>query len=198
MPHQRFYLVAGLGNPGVAYDNTRHNAGFLVIEALADRYAIPLNKKKFNAVFGRGTVGGADVILAKPLAYMNRSGQPVRQLADYYKISHRDVLIIHDDIDLAFGRLKIKEKGGDGGHKGVRSIIDALSSDVFVRVRIGIGRSEKQRNVSDHVLSKFLPDELAVIRQLIMRARDAVVTILCEGAKEGMNRFNDRRIQLSS
>jgi PTH1 family peptidyl-tRNA hydrolase len=105
---------------------------------------------------------------------------------------------VHDDIDLVFGRLKIKEKGGDGGHKGVRSIIDALGEDVFIRLRIGIGRSEDGRDVSGHVLGRFAADEKHMIRQIVERARDAVVTILCEGAREGMNRFNDRRIQISS
>jgi len=198
MPGKRLHLVAGLGNPGAEYAHTRHNAGFLVADAIAERHAIALKKSKFNAVFGRGTVCGVDTVLAKPQAFMNRSGPPVQQLADYFRISHRDILVVHDDIDLVFGRLKIKEKGGDGGHKGVRSLIDALGDDVFVRVRIGIGRSEIHQVVSDHVLGRFLPEEQTLIQQVIGRARDAVVTILCEGAKEGMNRFNDRRIQISS
>ena len=187
-----------MGNPGAEYAHTRHNAGFLVADAIAERHAIALKKSKFNAVFGRGTVCGVDTVLAKPQAFMNRSGPPVQQLADYFRISHRDILVVHDDIDLVFGRLKIKEKGGDGGHKGVRSIIDALGEDVFIRLRIGIGRSENGRDVSDHVLGRFEADETHRIRQIVERARDAVVTILCEGAREGMNRFNDRRIQISS
>jgi PTH1 family peptidyl-tRNA hydrolase len=198
MPPKRVHLVAGLGNPGAEYAGTRHNAGFLVVDEIAERYAVPLNKKKFHTVFGRGDIGGVDTILAKPQAFMNRSGPPVRQVVDYFRISHRDILVVHDDIDLVFGRLKIKEKGGDGGHKGVRSIIDALGEDVFIRLRIGIGRSENGRDVSDHVLGRFEADEKHRIRQIVERARDAVVTILCEGAREGMNRFNDRRIQISS
>ena len=198
MVEKRVHLVTGLGNPGTEYAKTRHNAGFLVIDDIAESYAIPLNREKFNVVFGRGVIGGVNTILAKPLSFMNRSGPPVRQLTDYFRISHRDILVIHDDIDLDFGRLKIKEKGGHGGHKGIRSLIDALGKDVFVRLRIGIGRSENGLDVSDHVLGRFGPNEKHMVRQIVERARDAVVTILCEGAKEGMNRFNDRRIQISS
>ena len=187
-----------MGNPGTEYAKTRHNAGFLVIDDIADRYSIALNKEKFNVVYGRGIIDGVNTILAKPQSFMNRSGPPVRQLADYFRISHGDILVVHDDIDLDFGRLKIKEKGGHGGHKGIRSIIDALGKDSFVRLRIGIGRSEKGLDVTDHVLGRFGSNEIQMIRKIVERSRDAVVTILCEGAKEGMNRFNDRRIQISS
>lgn len=198
MVEKRVHLVAGLGNPGTEYEKTRHNAGFLVIDDIAERYAIPLNREKFNVVFGRGVIDGVNTILVKPLAFMNRSGPPVRQLADYFRISHRDILVIHDDIDLEFGRIKIKEKGGHGGHKGISSLIDALGKDSFVRLRIGIGRSESGLDVSGHVLGRFGSNETHMVRQIVERARDAVVMILCEGAKEGMNRFNDRRIQISS
>lgn len=187
-----------MGNPGTEYAKTRHNAGFLVIDDIAESYSIPLNREKFNVVFGRGVIDGVNTILAKPLSFMNRSGPPVRQMADYFRISPRDILVIHDDIDLDFGRLKIKEKGGHGGHKGISSLIDALGKDGFIRLRIGIGRSEKGLDVSDHVLGRFGPGEKQMVRQIVERARDAAVTILCDGAKEGMNRFNDRRIQISS
>jgi PTH1 family peptidyl-tRNA hydrolase len=119
-------------------------------------------------------------------------------VADYFKISYRDMVVIHDDIDLDFGRLKIKVKGGHGGHNGVRSLIDALGEDAFVRLRVGIGRSGDQDGVVNHVLGTFNRHERASLEKLIQRAREAVETILCEGAKEGMNRFNDRRIHNSS
>jgi PTH1 family peptidyl-tRNA hydrolase len=198
MVEKRVYLVAGLGNPGTEYAKTRHNAGFLVIDDIADGYSISLNREKFNAVYGRGIIDGVNTILAKPQSFMNRSGPPVRQLADYFRISHREILVVHDDIDLDFGRLKIKEKGGHGGHKGIRSIIDALGKDEFMRLRIGIGRSERDLDVSDHVLGRFGSNEIQMVRKIVERSRDAVVTILCEGAKEGMNRFNNKRIQISS
>jgi len=117
--------VIGLGNPGNDYADTRHNAGFLVVDDVAETWSITIHQKKFNVEFGRGRIKGIDTILVKPQAYMNKSGPPVRQVSDYFKISYRDMLVVHDDIDLEFGRLKIKEKGGHGGHNGVRSLIDA-------------------------------------------------------------------------
>jgi PTH1 family peptidyl-tRNA hydrolase len=153
-----------------------------------------LDKRKFDAALGRGFIEGSDVILAQPQSFMNRSGPSVQQLARYYRILCEDVLVIHDDIDLTFGKLKIKEKGGHGGHNGVRSLIDALGGGDFVRLRIGIGRSDGGSDVVDHVLGRFKPQEKAVLADVIIRARDAVVTILCKGTQEGMNRFNNTSI----
>ena len=129
---------------------------------------------------------------------MNRSGPQVQNIARYFRILCEDMLIIHDDIDLEFGRLKIKEKGGHGGHNGVRSLIDAWGEDAFVRLRVGVGRSGDHGNVVNHVLGRFGRQEKAALEKVVDRARDAVETILCEGTKEGMNRFNDRRIHISS
>jgi len=190
--------VVGLGNPGTDYAFTRHNAGFLVVDEVAAAWGISTHQKKFNADLGRGRVDGIETILVKPQAYMNKSGLPVRQVGDYFRISYRDMLVIHDDIDLEFGRLKIKVKGGHGGHNGVRSLIDALGEDEFVRLRMGIGRSGDEGGVVNHVLGTFNSQERASLQKVIQRAREAVETILCEGAKEGMNRFNDRRIHISS
>ncbi len=190
---KRFYLIAGLGNPGAAYAKTRHNAGFMVVDALADTFAIPVGKKMADAVMGRGRIKGTEVILAKPMAFMNRSGPPIKNIATYFRILGEDMLIIHDDIDLPFGRMKIKEKGGHGGHNGVRSLTDAFGGGDFARVRIGIGRSEADENrVTDHVLGRFDQEESNHLDTVISAARDAVVTILCKGAKEGMNRFNSK------
>jgi PTH1 family peptidyl-tRNA hydrolase len=185
-------LVVGLGNPGAAYAQTRHNAGFMVADELAGKFDIGFDKRKFDTVFGRGHIEQEPVVLAKPMAFMNRSGPPVKMLADFFKISSEAVLVIHDDIDLAFGRLKIKEKGGHGGHNGIRSLIDAFGRDDFVRLRIGVGRSGFDISVSDHVLSKFTDQENELLAQLIAAARDAVVTILCKGTKAGMNQFNQK------
>lgn len=185
-------LVVGLGNPGAAYAQTRHNAGFMVADELAGKFDIGFDKRKFDTVFGRGHIEKEPVVLAKPMAFMNRSGPPVKMLADFFKISSEAVLVIHDDIDLAFGRLKIKLKGGHGGHNGIRSLIDAFGRDDFVRLRIGVGRSGFDISVSDHVLSKFTDQENELLAQLIATARDAVVTILCKGTKAGMNQFNQK------
>jgi PTH1 family peptidyl-tRNA hydrolase len=132
------------------------------------------------------------------MAFMNRSGPQVQKVAGYYRILSEDMLVVHDDIDLAFGRIKIKEKGGDGGHKGVRSIIDAFGGGNFVRLRIGVGRPEAGISAADYVLGKFTIIEKNLLHRIITEARDAVVTILCKGTKEGMNRFNNKRIVISS
>jgi len=185
-------LIAGLGNPGPGYENTRHNAGFMVVDKLAEEFGISVNKSKFDVRYGRGTIEGHEVMLAKPMAFMNRSGWPVQQLAAYFKINSKDLIVVHDDIDLAFGRIKIKEKGGHGGHKGLKSIINAVGEDEFVRLRVGVGRSEAGSNVTDHVLGPFFDDESKQLDSVLIRARDAMVTILTEGSKVGMNRFNKK------
>ncbi len=190
MPDHNAYLVAGLGNPGEKYRRTRHNVGFMVIDQLAERYHTPLERKKFDVHFGRGRIEGVDVLLAKPQAYMNRSGPPVRQLADYFRIQREAVIIIHDDIDLAFDRLKIKEKGGDGGHRGIRSLIQAFGGDQFARLRVGVGRSEVGADVVDHVLGGFSHEEKSALQPILQTAADAVVTILSRGITDGMNRYN--------
>jgi len=185
-------LIVGLGNPGTSYENTRHNVGFMVIDKLGGEFGISVNKDKFDVRCGRGAIEDLTVMLAKPMAFMNRSGWPVQKLAAYYKIDSRDLIVVHDDIDLAFGRLKIKEKGGHGGHKGLKSIIQAIGEDSFVRLRIGVGRSETSSNVSDHVLGPFYDDESKLLDGILNRARDAVVTVLTEGPKAAMNRFNEK------
>jgi len=198
MPKKCVRLVVGLGNPGNTYKKTRHNVGFMVVDQIAEDFSIALVKQKFDTIFGRGVVDGVEVVLAKPMAFMNRSGPQVQKIARYYRILSEDMLVVHDDIDLAFGRIKIKEKGGDGGHKGVRSIIDAIGGGDFVRLRIGVGRPEASISAADYVLGKFSSKRKKVLHRIITEARDAVGTILCKGAKEGMNRFNDKRILISS
>jgi len=190
MAERRVYLVAGLGNPGPEYADTRHNAGFMVIDMLAAIHRIAVERSKFNVQYGRGMIGGVEVLLAKPQAYMNRSGPPLRQLADYFRIQRETVVIVHDDIDLAYERLKIKEKGGDGGHKGIKSLIEAFGGGQFVRLRVGVGRSEAGGDVVGHVLGKFSSAERTSLEDFLQRAAQAIETILCKGTKEGMNRYN--------
>jgi len=196
MGQQRLRMVVGLGNPGQAYTQSRHNTGFMVVDALADAYTIPLNKTKYDAVFGRGTINGIAVLLVKPMDYMNRSGFPVQRLAHYFRILREDLLVVHDDIDLAIGRLKIKEKGGDAGHKGIRSMMNAFGGGGFTRLRVGIGRSESDTSVSDHVLGTFRTEEKEIMNIIIKRSKDAVVTTLSKGIAEGMNRFNNTTITI--
>jgi PTH1 family peptidyl-tRNA hydrolase len=185
-------LIVGLGNPGAQYENTRHNVGFMVVDKLTEKFGISVTKTKFEVRCGTGTIGDQAVMLAKPMAFMNRSGGPVQRLAAYFKINSKDLIVIHDDIDLAFGRFKIKEKGGHGGHKGLKSIIQAVGEDAFVRLRIGVGRSDTGNSVSDHVLGPFDKNESKLLDAILTRARDAVVTILTKGTKVGMNQYNKK------
>ncbi|MFO7665400.1 MAG: aminoacyl-tRNA hydrolase [Desulfobacterales bacterium] len=193
MAGKNIRLIAGLGNPGDAYAKTRHNIGFMVIDALTGEFSIPVEKKKFDASYGRGIIEGIEVILVKPMAFMNRSGPPIQNLSGYYKISCGNMLIIYDDVDLSFGRLKINEKGGSGGHKGMKSVIDSFGDENIPRLRIGVGRSEAGISTSDYVLGRFSSMEKDQLQKIIKRARDAVVKILCNGITEGMNRFNENR-----
>ena len=197
MSEKHLRMVVGLGNPGQTYQRSRHNTGFMAVERVAQTYAIRFDQRKFKTVFGRGRIDFAEVILAKPMDYMNRSGPPVRSLAEYFGVSSKDVLVIHDDIDLAFGRLKIKEKGGHGGHNGLRSLIIAFGDGDFPRLRIGIGRPTNRERVTGHVLDRYSVEELRALDPIIARACDAVAVILTKGLTDGMNRFNDKNFLVS-
>jgi PTH1 family peptidyl-tRNA hydrolase len=200
MPQQGMVLIVGLGNPGERFKKTRHNAGFMVLDKVADSFSVGLEKWKSlpNALMGRGRIAHVECVLMKPLSFMNRSGPSVKKAAGFFNIPCKDVLVVHDDIDLAYGRLKIKEKGGDGGHQGVRSLIDALGDDRFTRLRMGVGRPEAGIDAADYVLGKFKPEEEIALEQIITMARDAIITILGKGTEEGMNRFNNNIIEISS
>jgi len=185
-------LVVGLGNPGRRYAATRHNIGFRVVTALAASANIQMCQDDRDVRWGLGRISGRKVILAQPMAYMNRSGPPIARFMQEQQIGREALLVVHDDIDLAFGRLKIKEKGGDGGHRGVRSLVDALGGGDFGRLRIGIGRPPGDIEVVAHVLSEFQIDEIPALSSLIDRACEAVTTVLAEGIRTAMNRFNMR------
>ena len=197
MPESSAWLIVGLGNPGDAYRDTRHNAGFKVVEELSRRFTIPLDKNKFQTRFGKGSIDGIEVVLVKPLAFMNNSGPPVRRLADFFKISNSGLLVIHDDVDLSFGRLKIKEKGGHGGHNGLKSLMSVFGGGDFVRLRVGIGRPAEKDGVTGHVLGRYSMEETALLSRIVARAQEAVVTVLTKGLKDGMNRFNDKQFLVS-
>jgi PTH1 family peptidyl-tRNA hydrolase len=190
MNRKQFRLVVGLGNPGKSYSATRHNIGFMVIDALAETYSVPVEKRKPGVRFGEGKIEGLKIFLAKPMSYMNRSGPTVRRFAEYFGISGEEILVIHDDIDLAFERIKIKRKGGHGGHNGIRSKTDDFGNGDFARIRIGIGRPEGPGEVTDYVLGKFSSEENEKLERVISKAGDAVVTILRDGIQEGMKIFN--------
>lgn len=184
------YLVAGLGNPGKGYALTRHNIGFRLVDALCDRYGCVSTLPMETSDIRTATIEGIAVGMIKPLTFMNCSGSPIAQFADFCGVPPSRVIVVHDDMDLEFGRIKIKEKGGSGGHKGVQSIIDAFQNDGFIRVRLGIGHPPAGVSGPDYVLSTFDETEERMLPLVLKTACDAVVTILCRGTKEAMNRFH--------
>lgn len=187
---KKLHIIAGLGNPGSTYAKTRHNLGFITLDHIGKVFSIPFIHERFDTICGQGMIRDAEVVLVKPLAFMNRSGSPLKMVADYFSIPVTDMLIIYDDIDLEFGRIKIKSKGGNGGHKGLQSVIDAFESNEFMRLRIGIGRPESGNDIVGHVLGNFSDDEMELLDQIVERAGKAAVSIITGGILLGMNKFN--------
>ncbi len=182
-------LVVGLGNPGSRYAHTRHNAGFMTLEELAGRRGASF--KKYRGIdTGSFACGGRDVKLARPLDFMNRSGEAVKQLRRRFRLDPREILVIYDDIDLAAGTVRIRRGGSSGGHLGIQSIIDHLGSDAFARVRIGVGRPPTPEEAADYVLEQLSGEVLEALRESARRGADAVEAVLDEGIGAAMNRFN--------
>ena len=185
-------LIIGLGNPGAEYEDTRHNVGFMVIDALAEKARVEgfAHDGRADAFVADGRVRGRSITLAKPLRYMNRSGATVKHLVKRFGLSPQDLLIIVDDINLEPGKLRLRQRGSAGGHNGTQDIIDALGTDDFPRLRIGIGSDFARGRQSDYVLSPFSADEQPLIDDAIARARDAAITFVTDGITTAMNRFN--------
>ena len=185
------YIIVGLGNPGKEYAHTRHNVGFETIDILADRMGIEVEEKKHKGLCGKGILAGQKVILLKPQTYMNLSGESVRELVDYYKIDpESELIVIYDDINLAPGRLRIREKGSAGGHNGIKNIISHLGTQVFPRIRIGVGEKPKGWDLADYVLGRFAKDEEHVIREALDNAAEACGIIVDDEIRTAMNKFN--------
>ncbi|RJO64621.1 MAG: aminoacyl-tRNA hydrolase [Candidatus Omnitrophota bacterium] len=183
-------LIIGLGNPGREYQTTRHNAGFRVIDAIAHKYKGVLKRNRGTAsLSAKVAIGDIEVILAKPLTFMNLSGVAVKTLIEKYGLKKSSLLVVCDDIDLAFGRLRIKPQGSSAGHKGIRSVIDALRSEEFARLRLGMGRP-KRGKVSNYVLNQFTRKEKALFEDCISAACDCCESWVCEGVTKTMNIFN--------
>ena len=177
------FLAAGRGNPGPAYELTRHNAGFYFLEAFAERQGWHLGSSKLQGLYGQGRLAGNQVYAVKPQTYMNRSGQCVRAFLDYFDIAAEHLLVLHDDLDLAEGRIKVARGGGAGGHNGVRSLIEHLGTRDFARIRIGIGRPPGKMQVADYVLRELKGGFLDEFNITAERAADLVERVLTEGAK---------------
>jgi PTH1 family peptidyl-tRNA hydrolase len=179
----------GLGNPGTKYEGTRHNIGFAAVERFARRYQVPLTQTKFNARYGAGIALGHDIVLLEPQTFMNLSGQSVLPAAKFYGVELDHMIVLHDELDLEPGVLRVKEGGGHGGHNGLRDIIARLGSPEFKRLRLGIGRPE-HGNVTGHVLGRFRPDEEPTIDDLLERACDALEIVMSEGVATAQNRLH--------
>ena len=186
------YLIAGLGNPTKEYDKTRHNVGFSVIDVLADRYRIDISEKKHKALCGRGVIEGQKVLLLKPQTFMNLSGESIRAAADYYKIEPEEMIVIYDDISLEPGQLRIRPKGSAGGHNGIKNIIAHLGTQVFKRVKVGVGEKPKGYDLADYVLSRFPKDERVLMEEAFERAGEAAVCMMNDTMEHAMNQFNKK------
>jgi len=183
-------LIAGLGNPGLQYRYTRHNAGFLVAQALADTLDIPLKRVKFRCQIGEGKLEGTPLIIAKPLTYMNDSGSAVSSLLHYFKVPLERLLVIHDDLDLPFGVLRLRPGGGSAGQRGVQSIADKLGTSAFPRLRFGIGRPPGRMDPADYVLEKFSASEQELLRMTLEQAAAAARAFIRDGLEKAMNQYN--------
>ncbi len=188
------YLIIGLGNPGKRYEHTRHNVGFMVLEKLASRVEIDLKQKSFNAVWGKGNIHGKNVLLAKPQTFMNLSGTAVRQLQSFFKTDISNLIVIHDDLDLPFGAIRLKEGGGTAGHKGLASIEDNLGTSGFMRVRLGIGKPVDKSRIEGYVLEPFRKEEQDLLPEVIERAADASAEIVLNGLQQAISKYQTKNM----
>ncbi len=187
-------IIAGLGNPGKQYEGTRHNAGFEVIDELADRCRISVTSREHRALVGKGFIGGEKVILVKPQTFMNLSGEAIGEIASYYQVPAEDVLVICDDINLPVGSLRIRRKGSAGGHNGLKNIIARLGSEDFPRIRVGVGEKDDRMDLVDHVLGHFAGADRMAMAEAYQTAAKAAELVVTDGIGEAMNRYNVRHI----
>ena len=185
------YIIAGLGNPTSKYDKTRHNVGFDVIDALADKYSIRVDNAKHRALCGTGLIGSEKVLLMKPQTFMNLSGEAVVDALNFYKCdATTNLIVIYDDISMEPGRLRLRKKGSAGGHNGIKNIIAHLGMETFPRIKVGVGAKPEGWDLADHVLSRFSPTDRKLIDESIARSVDAITTIINEDFDKAMNLYN--------
>ncbi|MFQ5835437.1 MAG: aminoacyl-tRNA hydrolase [bacterium] len=189
-------LIFGLGNPGPEYRESRHNLGFRVVENLSQKHKIELNSYSHQALIGKGSIGKEAVILAKPLTFVNAAGESLYQIKQSYRVNCKDIILISDDVDLDLGRLRIAGEGGDGGHKGLKSVIRSLGTNLIPRLRIGIGRPNEEVDLKEYVLGEFNAREKKVIEAAIDRASEGIETIISQGIDKAMNKYNSNDGQI--
>lgn len=187
------FAIIGLGNPGKEYENTRHNAGFNSVDAIAKKYGIDISKNEFKSKVGQGFIDNQKVILVKPQTYMNNSGEAVREVVDFYKLdSSSDIIIIYDDISLDVGMIRVRDKGSAGGHNGIKSIIAHLGSEAFLRIRVGVGDKGENGDLVKHVLGTFKGEDENTIKESYEKAADAATLILNDNLEKAMNIYNKK------
>lgn len=184
------YLIVGLGNPEEEYNHTRHNMGFHVINQLAQKYDIRMNRKKFEGIYGDGKIEEEKVILLKPQTYMNASGKSIIQFMHFYKLQPENVIVVYDDMDVEPGKIKIRKKGGPGSHNGMKSVIHEIQSQEVPRIRVGIGRPEEQNQMIEYVIGEITSEEEKKLEEGVEKAREAIGDILEIGIDKAMNQYN--------
>ena len=187
------YVIAGLGNPGREYEGTRHNVGFMTLDALADKYNIDVREKAFKGLIGKGVIEGNKVILVKPQTYMNLSGECIRQVMDYYKVDPSEFIVIYDDISLVPGGIRIRKKGSAGGHNGIKNIIAMTGTQNFLRIKVGVGEKPAGWDLADHVLGHFDAADRAEVEKAIGHAVEAAEMMITGETDAAMNRYNVKK-----
>lgn len=189
------YVIVGLGNPDKKYENTRHNIGFDVIDALSNKYNIPVKEKKFKALCGSGVIEGVKVLLVKPQTYMNLSGESIAEVLNFYKLDpETEMMVIYDDISLAPGNIRIRKKGSAGGHNGIKSIIAHAGTQVFPRIKVGVGEKPKGWDLADYVLGHFSDKEREYVNDAVKDAMDATIYMIQDDVNRAMNLYNAKKV----
>ncbi len=185
-------IIVGLGNPGIRYEWTRHNIGFQVVDHFASLNHIAIGSRRFKALYGIGSIGVQSVVLAKPLTFMNLSGDSIRKIVDHFDVEMEDLIVVHDDLDLPLGRIRIKRRGGDGGHQGIRSIIESLGGNNFLRLKIGIGRPPKGKEAAEYVLEPLDKAQRSEFEGILSPAAETLEVIILQGVDRAMNRIQKK------
>ena len=186
------FLIVGLGNPGKEYELTRHNIGFIVLDNFAEKAGIEISKTGYKGLYGKGEYLNNTLCLLKPQTFMNRSGESVKEIKNFYKIPSGQMIVIHDELDISLGNLKVKDGGGTAGHNGLESIKAGIGDSDFLRIRVGIGKPDLKGKTVKHVLSSFYDEDIEILNKTVKKATDAIDEIIFHGARSAMNKYNEK------